>query len=603
MAKSARAASQSSPDYDVAIVGGGVSGIYSGWRLVTAGPGKSGQPTHRARKNGRLKIAVFEGSDRIGGRLLSARPPGFTDSTTCEIGGMRYVSSQTLVRSLVENELKLPRYEQVVYNPDTLVYLRGKRLRFSQVQDPAALPYDLEWSEAQFVAKNNPAGLIAWALGKLLPGVNQFQGAALHEYLRNASIDGTPLYQHGFWNLLARALSQDAYSVARTLIGYDCLGSNANAVDLICEIYDFTPDVKYYLLNEGYETVPWTLQQKFEKAGGEVIHGAWVAGFDRQTLDDGTTGVVLRFRGDRPPVTARALILAMPRRSIELLQREGPVLAPALAPHVPHLLNAVRPIPLYKLFLAYEYPWWNAVATPQDKPLQGRSLTDTPVRQLYYWPVDPGATSPPTAGPALLMAYNDATNVDFWEGLSGSGEPPPHSAKARLELQHFRKIRPTVRMYESQARVRSQGTGNRWADRLRTNWLDHDAPHEMVMEMHRQIARMHDVEEAPKPVHAAYMDWAVDPYGGGVHFWNRGYKSWEVLRQMTQPVADFPCYICGEAYSTNQTWVEGALQTAEIVLQTHFGLAKPSWVTPNPRSSAGAPQEPAVAKTAAGARK
>jgi hypothetical protein len=50
---------------------------------------------------------------------------------------------------------------------------------------------------------------------------------------------------------------------------------------------------------------------------------------------------------------------------------------------------------------------------------------------------------------------------------------------------------------------------------------------------------------------------------------------------MTQPVADFPCYICGEAYSTNQTWVEGALQTAEIVLK-HLGLAKPSWIMPPP---------------------
>jgi hypothetical protein len=78
------------------------------------------------------------------------------------------------------------------------------------------------------------------------------------------------------------------------------------------------------------------------------------------------------------------------------------------------------------------------------------------------------------------------------------------------------------------------------------------------------------------------MDWSVDPYGGGVHFWNRGYKSWEIVDQMTQPVADFPCYICGEAYSTNQTWVEGALQTAEIVLH-RLGLPKPSWITPTPK--------------------
>ena len=248
-----------------------MSGIYSGWRLVTAKPGEARHLPRPSGRNGGLKVAVFEGSDRIGGRLLSARPPGFTDTTTCEIGGMRYVSSQTLVRSLVENELKLPRYEQVVYNPDTIVYLRGKRLRLSEVQNPAALPYHLDWAEAQFVAKNNPAGLIPWAIGKILPGVNQFQGDALHKYLQEAQVDGTPLYEHGFWNLLARALSPDAYAVARTMIGYDCLGSNANAVDLICEIYDFSPDVKYYLLKQGYETVPWTLQQKFEEAGGELV--------------------------------------------------------------------------------------------------------------------------------------------------------------------------------------------------------------------------------------------------------------------------------------------------------------------------------------------
>ena len=119
------------------------------------------------------------------------------------------------------------------------------------------------------------------------------------------------------------------------------------------------------------------------------------------------------------------------------------------------------------------------------------------------------------------------------------------------------------------------GSGRRkdeYTRRLRENWNNHRAPYEMVMEMHRQIKRMHDIQYAPNPIDAAYMDWSVDPYGGGVHFWNRGYKSWEVLHDITQPVNDFPCYICGEAYSTNQTWVEGALQTAEIVLQKHLGL-------------------------------
>ena len=47
---------------DIAIVGGGVSGVYCAWRL------KQDDPTR--------KIALFEGSGRIGGRLLSVRPPG-----------------------------------------------------------------------------------------------------------------------------------------------------------------------------------------------------------------------------------------------------------------------------------------------------------------------------------------------------------------------------------------------------------------------------------------------------------------------------------------------------------------------------------------------
>jgi hypothetical protein len=47
---------------------------------------------------------------------------------------------------------------------------------------------------------------------------------------------------------------------------------------------------------------------------------------------------------------------------------------------------------------------------------------------------------------------------------------------------------------------------------------------------------------------------------------------------MIQPVENFPCYICGEAYSTGQTWVEGAFQTAELVLRK-FDIPDPKWLT------------------------
>jgi monoamine oxidase len=574
------------PQYDIAIVGGGVSGVYSGWRLMTADPGLSPVLKKWAGGKRRLKVALFEGNNRIGGRLLSARPPGFSDETTCEIGGMRYVSSQTIIRSLIENELKLPRYPQVVDNAASLVYLRDTQLRFSQVQDPSALPYNLDWPEEQYVLNNDPSGLIGWAVTKLLPEVGNPPNGNLEKYLQAAEVDGTPLYQHGFWNLLARAMSPEAYSIARSLVGYDSLGTNANAFDMISEYFNFTSKVQYSLLNHGYETVPWILQKRFADAGGEVFQQRWVAGFDKTTLDDGTTGVTVHFRGGHEAVTARAILLAMPRRSLELLDHEGPVFGAQAMPQVQPLLNSVRPIPLYKLFLAYEYPWWNALALPDPKtgspdPLKGRTLTDIPVRQLYYWPIAPNEF--PSRGPSLLMAYNDMSSVDFWDGLSG-GEPP--YMKDAAARQHLRRIPPPLPMFESQAPPVKKSAGDDPFDqRLRENWLQHKAPHEMVMEMHRQIKRIHNIQYAPKPIDAAFMDWSVDPYGGGVHFWNRGYKSWEIKQKMTQPVPDFPCYVCGEAYSTDQTWVEGALETAEIVLQKHLGLAKPGWITPNAPSN------------------
>lgn len=567
-----RNSNSASPDYDVAIVGGGVSGIYCGWRLVTAPPGE--HRMHGASKLGSLKVAVFEGGDRIGGRLLSARPPGFTNSTVCELGGMRYVSSQRLVRSLIENELQLPHYRQIVDQDENIAYLRGEQLRFSQVMNPCMLPYDLDWAEAQYVMKNDPSKLIGWAIGKFLPGVNTFTGTDLEKYLRTAEVGRTRLCEHGFWNLLARGLSPDAYDLARTLVGYDCLGSNANAVDLIIEYFKFTPDAVFSLLNQGYDTVPWTLQKRFEENGGKVFQKAWVAGFDTAIVEDGEPGVVLNFGDGRPPVRARILILAMPRRSLELLDRTGPVFGAANVPRIQPLLNSVRAIPLYKIFLVYKYSWWNAVGVSK-----GRSLTDTPVRQLYYWPVDPSASAPSATGNSLLMAYNDATNVDFWAGLTGGETPRQRDQDTK---GHLRRLPPPgVRMFDRKHAPKGTPPEDAFSKCLLKNWQDHEAPHEMVKEMHRQIKRMHNIQYAPKPIDAAYMDWSTDPYGGGVHLWNRGADSSDILHKMTQPIGDFPCYICGEAYSTNQTWVEGALQTAEIVLTKHLGLAKPKWVTPS----------------------
>jgi monoamine oxidase len=100
----------------------------------------------------------------------------------------------------------------------------------------------------------------------------------------------------------------------------------------------------------------------------------------------------------------------------------------------------------------------------------------------------------------------------------------------------------------------------------------------MVEEVHRQLMELHGVRFAPQPYAAAYRDWSEDPFGGAVHLWKIHEKSWKVIPKMIQPVGSLDVYVCGEAYSNAQTWVEGALETAELILQGKFGLAKPPWL-------------------------
>src|SRR5215472_7657708 len=125
---------------DLAIVGAGISGIYSAWRLVTADPASVRILGRPVSTGSRLRVTVFEGSQRVGGRLLSVRAPDL--SATCELGGMRFASSHKRVISLI-NELKLSHHGFYTSHSQNHVLLRGKHLRVSDLNNPALLPYRL----------------------------------------------------------------------------------------------------------------------------------------------------------------------------------------------------------------------------------------------------------------------------------------------------------------------------------------------------------------------------------------------------------------------------------------------------------------------------
>ena len=127
-------------DCDVAIVGGGVSGAYCAWRL--AQPDAAASAILRSSGvAGVPKVALFEASDRIGGRLWSFEPPGMPH-LRAELGGMRIPTNQRLVVSLVER-LGIETIPFPMGDTHNLRYLRGRRLTVADLGNPEVVPYDL----------------------------------------------------------------------------------------------------------------------------------------------------------------------------------------------------------------------------------------------------------------------------------------------------------------------------------------------------------------------------------------------------------------------------------------------------------------------------
>jgi monoamine oxidase len=521
---------------DIAIVGGGVSGVYSAWRLKKSRPGS--------------RVVLFEGSDHIGGRLLSLRPPDIPNMVA-ELGGMRILPNvQPIIKRLLEvlNEV-LPQNQQIAtYNfpvdePQNIAFLRGSWLRLSDfTKQPRKVPYHLS-----FLEEGGTAGsIIIAAIEQIVPGITNpsLDEAQRRKMCQEAVFGGELLYKQGFWSVLGRIISGEAYLLGVDAGGYNSTLSNWNAADAIpWYLSDFGINPDYKGFKQGFQQVPTSLASLFVQEGGELGLNSPLKGFD---WVDGRA----QLRMEDKIVQAESLILAMPRRALDLLSPASPPLQ-----DIQDLIHSVTPRPLFKLFTTYTSPWWRAAGhldqTGTFIPIEaGRTVTDLPVRQTYYWPRDDG--KPATEGPAMLMAsYDDGTNIGFWDGFR------PRRGRA---WQAGREVSVPDDPYPAADSSADQNA-----------WFHYPASRPMVAEVNRQLGLIHGLSYTPDVRNAAFRDWGDDPYGGGWNSWNIGVRSPEVKHRIVQPDDSRRLYICGEAYSDAQGWVEGALQTADLML-AKFGI-------------------------------
>lgn len=513
---------------DVAIVGGGVSGCYCAYRL--ARDGSAGE------------IHLFEMSDRIGGRLFSVKADAIPEYPI-EFGGMFFTSQQSNVHGLIKQLRKkdaawhdrlLPR--AVAWSPRHQ-FLRGKELTNDMYPKPdAVIPYDLRSDE-----KLAPYHLLEAKIKAQFPKLDELwpykagkTPSETDKYLRG-DWKGRPLHEWGFWNFLSEISSNEAYELMLVAIGCSSGLRNSNAYDAIRTFLFEDQAQYYYQLHHGYQQLPEVLIEAAQQ-GGVVRHME----HELAGVEACGDSLHLHFTGRHEPVVAKKLILALPRRALERIEFTSVFRDDFKETD----LKSVICVPASKLFLGFASPWWKQGKLGESfvgNAEVAASYTDLPIRQCYYY------GQPKIDEPALLLAsYADDAAESFWKGLKapdgcGPGFPDLSSGAGAVGC----------------------------------------ATKPMVDTAFRQLQTMHPGFTVTQPIGANFVDWGEDPYGAGWHAWKAYHRSWEVAKHMRRPNPKLPVFICGEAFSTTQGWVEGAVNTAELVLQEGFELERADWLPAN----------------------
>ncbi|MDP3770637.1 MAG: FAD-dependent oxidoreductase [bacterium] len=269
--------------------------------------------------------------------------------------------------------------------------------------------------------------------------------------------------------------------------------------------------------------MPETLARYIWVQGGNIRKHCKVTSIN--TLENGfEVGVV--DAGSLPKkFKCRRLILALPQLALN-----------ALIPYAPVLkkrdcfikdVNSVKTMALTKINFYYRKRWWYKNFCIAN----GGCFTDLPVAQVYCFdPLD----GEPYEGPAALTIYCDSHRSQYWKQLQAIGEPyktdifprnPPHMTAASTVV---------------------------------------------VAHAQQQLAILYGVDRIPAPLLSSYTYWGSKETGDGDHLWAVGANDKDIRNRMCNPCEGI--YVCGESYSDQQAWVEGALRSTERVLQSGFGL-------------------------------
>jgi enamine deaminase RidA (YjgF/YER057c/UK114 family) len=639
--------------FHVAIVGGGISGLYAAYRLRQAWSSQRDQLRETLKVHGDcLNVVILERNPVVlGGRIRSADLPTPCGSVRAELGAMRITTRHLLARHLLR-DLGV---QTIPFEGDRFsehFFLRGKHFDAPDVErdDPSTFPYSIEGPHEK---RRTPGALVEYAFERALQELSLDKYATAEtllvlEKLRSVAARGTLTHEEwlliqkhgllpsrvelkdiGVWNLLHHYLSPEAASFVDGGFGYESVIGNWNVSDAIpWFIADFSP-------GQGYESIVGSLSEVVDRVTEKVTQktddhfrctifkNAQVTGLARP--DDTSYRLTIaskekQYRHHAPEgVIAGAVFLALPRRPLENLkiawldepERDKPELdkeAEKKRREWKELLASVRGHRLAKVVQAYRHPWWRESVASRGRA--SRTFTDLPLRQVYYldreWlaergryrnddgRIDDGKTS--EIG-GMIVAYLDGHYTSFWRFITAvqrmhdlhGGEVVDKNEAIRRELEKRKSFGSRICAWQEP----------RDLETLFGDVVACATPRDRALYLYyfhyglydRAAAKMkHSLEWLHRPAPGYAGAKVLDPVAGAYTFWDdfsddsvigAGWHTWEsgvssagVIRDLICPFRNHKVYVCGEAYSSEQGWIEGALKSVELIMD-HLGILLP----------------------------
>jgi len=516
----------------IAIVGGGVAGCYCAYRLANEHP--------------EYQLTLFEISDRLGGRLYSIVGDETAHDAPIELGGMTYSSTQKNVVGLVAHLGLLS--EEVEFDRESQ-FLRGSFLNLSDYIHPSLVPFKLDSQEQRL----NPYELLRKALLEIYPGYlknwplgkNGLDKNETYRHLQSLPHDrpplnGHPLYQWGFWNLLSQTLSTEAYNVVRRAIGLSTMFRNVNAFDAIWNILEdnhLARSKSHYRLSKGYQSLPENLIAQCQGAV-ELHFGQALKGLSME--ENGSMSLTFESHGEHNKVIDGfdEIILALPRQAIDNVVFDN---TGSFQENWDKLSRSIKRVFGSRMYLVFEDAWWakSKFGPGAMKPNKIHyTTTDLPLRNCTYL-----GRSEDAKNALLIASFADGVAASFWSSLvhPDNREPPTIFQNS---------IAPP----------------------------DLVASDRMVMTALEQLQLMHSDRSIPQPIDAVFIDWSKQPSGTGWHSWEPYAQSWLDIPASRRPVMGLPIHICGETFVHHNGWVESAINSAETMLCTYFDLDRAVWI-------------------------